>query len=403
MNKVLIALFGSVLLSACSMAQQDGVAITSTAKPSTYTQTNFYDLYDDIYGTEEQLAKEAAELQNLGKKAQPQQPVAQPQPTPTPAPAPTPTEVKKPVEEPKKEEVKPSDIDVSKTAFGAMGNYKVGNPYLIDGVSYYPHEDYTYSEIGMASWYGPDFHGGKTANGEVFDETKLTAAHRTLPMPSLVRVTNLENGISANIKINDRGPYARDRILDLSSASADVLGIKQKGTARVKVEILAEESRNLKELAIASQNTDIYAPDIQQNPVPHSVEPTPVAPVVTPVVAPVQPTPTETQPKVEAQPQPVSQPEVKDESEDKSVGDYFVQIGAYSTYDKAESMKNKLSHLGTVKIFKAVANGNTLYKVRLGEFMTSEEAEKAQRAVSEAGVTGSRVIIKSDGNFKWKM
>ncbi|MBR1544321.1 MAG: septal ring lytic transglycosylase RlpA family protein [Alphaproteobacteria bacterium] len=112
--------------------------------------------------------------------------------------------------------------DVAKTNFAAMGTYKIGNPYLIDGVSYYPHEDYNYSEIGMASWYGPQFSGGKTANGEIFDETKFTAAHRTLPMPSLVRVTNLENGISMNLKVNDRGPYARDRIIDLSSAAAEV-------------------------------------------------------------------------------------------------------------------------------------------------------------------------------------
>lgn len=377
MNKILIALFGSILLSACSVAKQEGVAITSTSKPSSYTKTNFYDMYDDIYGDEEEVSEEMATSMNAVQNNQAQQ---QNQPVEAPAPvkeAPAPVEATKPAEN-------PADIDVSKTAFGAMGNYKIGNPYLIDGVSYYPHEDYTYSEIGIASWYGPDFHGGKTANGEVFDETKLTAAHRTLPMPSLVRVTNLENGISANIKVNDRGPYARDRILDLSSAAADVLGIKEKGTARVKVEILPEESRNLKELAIASQNTDIYAPDIQQNPVEKPAEPV--------VVAPVQEAPA-----------PVQTESVSDTTKTEGVGDYFVQVGAYSTYDKAEIMKNKLSHLGTVKIFKAVANGNTLYKVRLGEFMTPEEAEKAQRAVSEAGVTGSRVIIKSDGNFKWKM
>ena len=198
MNKILIALFGSILLSACSVAKQEGVAITSTSKPSSYTKTNFYDMYDDIYGDEEEVSEEMATSMNAVQNNQAQQ---QNQPVEAPAPvkeAPAPVEATKPAEN-------PADIDVSKTAFGAMGNYKIGNPYLIDGVSYYPHEDYTYSEIGIASWYGPDFHGGKTANGEVFDETKLTAAHRTLPMPSLVRVTNLENGISANIKVNDRG------------------------------------------------------------------------------------------------------------------------------------------------------------------------------------------------------
>src|SRR5579862_614679 len=86
------------------------------------------------------------------------------------------------------------------------GIYKVGDPYQIKGVWYYPSEDFNYDETGIASWYGPDFHGKYTANGEVYDMTDVTAAHRTLPMPSVVRVTNLENGRSLILRINDRGP-----------------------------------------------------------------------------------------------------------------------------------------------------------------------------------------------------
>ena len=269
--------------------------------------------------------------------------------------------------------------DVAKTNFAAMGTYKIGNPYLIDGVSYYPHEDYNYSEIGMASWYGPSFSGGKTANGEIFDETKFTAAHRTLPMPSLVRVTNLENGIGITLKVNDRGPYARDRIIDLSSAAAEVLRIKEKGTARVRVEILPEESKNLKELAIASQNTDIYEPNITYS----SAEIQPEqSKVQKPAPAPVEPAPA-----------PVS----------AHNSDYFVQVAAYSTYEKAEALKDKLTTFGTVKIFKSVVNGETLYKVRLGEFTSKEEAEKVQKQVTDSGINGSRVILKEDGAFKWNI
>ena len=297
--------------------------------------------------------------------------------------------------------------DVSKTPYGAIGTYKIGNPYLIDGVSYYPHEDYNYTEIGIASWYGPDFHGGKTANGEVFDENKLTAAHRTLPMPSLVRVTNLENGMSVNVKVNDRGPYKRDRILDLSSAAADVLGIKQKGSARVKVEILPEESKKLKELAMANQNTDIYPanmayssfavaknPEVQEG----TVVVRPVENNVQEVAAPapvVQPVPT---PVAVPSPAPVSAKSVV-----PADGEYFVQVAAYSTYEKAEALKDKLVSIGTVKIFKSVVNGNTLYKVRLGEFATKQQAEEVQRAVTRHGIAGSRVILKEDGAFKWNI
>jgi len=295
--------------------------------------------------------------------------------------------------------------DVAKTTYGAIGTYKIGNPYLVDGVTYYPHEDYNYSEIGMASWYGPDFHGGKTANGETFDENKLTAAHRTLPMPSLVRVTNLENGMSINVKVNDRGPYKRDRILDLSSAAADLLGIKQKGSARVKVEILPEESKRLKELAMANQATDIYPANMSYSSAAIAKDANvqegtavvrPVEKKPEPVVA--DPTPVATQQTFVQEPAPVVT-----KSSVPADGDYFVQVAAYSTYEKAEALKDKLVSIGTVKIFKSVVNGNTLYKVRLGEFATKEQAEEIQRAVTAHGISGSRVILKEDGAFKWNI
>jgi rare lipoprotein A len=132
-----------------------------------------------------------------------------------------------------------------------QGIYKIGDPYQINGTWYYPAEDYGYNETGIASFYGGEtqgvnFHGRFTANGETYDMNALTAAHRTLPMPSLVRVTNLENGRSIVLRVNDRGPYARGRIIDLSRRSAQLLGFEGKGTAMVRVQILADESRQLK-------------------------------------------------------------------------------------------------------------------------------------------------------------
>jgi rare lipoprotein A len=116
------------------------------------------------------------------------------------------------------------------------GTYKVGEPYQVAGRTYVPHEDPNYVEVGTASWYGADFHGRLTANGEVYDLKGFTAAHRTLPLPSYVRVTNLENGRSMMVRVNDRGPFARDRIIDVSETVADKLAFTNKGTARVKVE-----------------------------------------------------------------------------------------------------------------------------------------------------------------------
>lgn len=125
------------------------------------------------------------------------------------------------------------------------GHLKIGKPYDIDGRTYVPAHDPAYVEEGMASWYGPGFHGRDTANGERFDQHALTAAHRTLPLPSMVRVTNVENGKQAILRVNDRGPFKKDRIIDLSRGSAEKLGVIAKGTAQVRVEYLPEETKQM--------------------------------------------------------------------------------------------------------------------------------------------------------------
>jgi rare lipoprotein A len=115
------------------------------------------------------------------------------------------------------------------------GSYKIGQPYRIGQIMYVPTEDPKYDRQGIASWYGTDFHGRKTANGEVFDMNALTAAHPTLPIPSYAYVTNLSNNRTILVRINDRGPYANDRIIDLSRRSAKELGFTLQGTTRVRV------------------------------------------------------------------------------------------------------------------------------------------------------------------------
>jgi len=116
------------------------------------------------------------------------------------------------------------------------GVYHVGQPYTVAGRVYVPEENPHYSAVGIASWYGDDFHGRETANGEIFDADSLSAAHPTLPLPSYVRVTNLSNGRSLIVRVNDRGPYAANRIIDVSRKAAHLLGFTVRGTAWVRVE-----------------------------------------------------------------------------------------------------------------------------------------------------------------------
>lgn len=125
------------------------------------------------------------------------------------------------------------------------GHYKVGKKYKIKGKTYSPKEVRSYSKVGIASWYGSEcgFHGSKTANGEIYNKHMLTAAHKTLPLPSLVKVTNLENGKHVIVMVNDRGPYGYDREIDLSEKAAAILGYKKKGTTKVKVEYLPGETK----------------------------------------------------------------------------------------------------------------------------------------------------------------
>lgn len=115
------------------------------------------------------------------------------------------------------------------------GVYKVGKPYIINGVTYYPQEDPGYDRVGIASWYGTDFHGKQTANGELFDMNSITAAHPTLPIPSYVYATNLANGRTLLVRVNDRGPYKPGRIIDLSRQSARLLGFEGNGITQIRV------------------------------------------------------------------------------------------------------------------------------------------------------------------------
>ena len=134
-----------------------------------------------------------------------------------------------------------SDDGVRNVARGKYKPYRpyvVGVPYKIKDIRYFPKENLDYDQTGVASWYGPGFHGKRTANGEEYNQNAMTAAHPTLPMPTIVKVTNLENGRSIVVRINDRGPFADDRIIDLSKEAARRIDMIRHGTARVRVRVL---------------------------------------------------------------------------------------------------------------------------------------------------------------------
>ncbi|WP_194164499.1 septal ring lytic transglycosylase RlpA family protein [Microvirga thermotolerans] len=138
------------------------------------------------------------------------------------------------------------------------GQRMVGKPYVVAGRTYVPRENPSYSGEGLASWYGASFHGRRTANGEVFDRVSVAAAHTTMPLPSYARVTNLQNGHSMIVRVNDRGPFHGNRIIDVSERAALALGFKHAGTARVRVEYVGPASTNGSDdrILLASLRTD---------------------------------------------------------------------------------------------------------------------------------------------------
>jgi len=291
-------------------------------------------------------------------------------------------------------------------------DYKVGKPYQIKGSWYYPREDFEYDETGIASWYGTKFHGRRTANGELYDMNALTAAHRTLPMPSYVRVTNLENGRSLIVRVNDRGPFARGRIIDMSRRGSQLLGFQKQGTARVRVQILADRSRAMKarlknraELAkVGSPITvdRLPKPRVQSQslplPAPVSTAPAGTAPAGV-LPAPAAAAPAEPQSQVIASPEPVAQEESFEPSgvvEQRPVGatQIYIQAGAFGRYDNANKVRAKLTPLGLVKLSQVLVNGRDLYRVRLGPLTSVAAADRLLGAVADAGYPEARIIVE---------
>lgn len=262
--------------------------------------------------------------------------------------------------------VEPDGYSQATAIRGTGGVYKVGKPYKIMGKTYYPKEDYNYSEVGVASWYGSDFHNKKTANGEKYDMHTLTAAHRTLPLPSIVKVTNLENGRSLVLRVNDRGPYAKNRIIDISKRGAQLLGFQTKGTAKVRVELMEKESKELK-AALTGQKIE---------PVMASAKKT--TPIKKMEYAAVEPLRLDN-------PYNVAGGVTAEKS-------YFVQAGSFAKHDAAKDLSSKLSRFGKSKVAQADVDGSRYYRVRIGPFSFPEEAEVTLAKVKNYGIYNAKIV-----------
>lgn len=235
-------------------------------------------------------------------------------------------------------------------------------PYTINGVTYYPMLSARgYTEKGVASWYGPQFHGRSTANGERYDMYGITAAHPTLPLPTLARVTNLVNGKQVLVRVNDRGPFHKNRLIDLSYGAARELEVTGMGTAPVRVDVLEEDnplgSETYASVAPAEGGEEaegaVVARRGQAHPAPHPVAPPPGR-----------------APKL------------------------FVQVGAFQHFGNAERLASRVGNLGKAYIQTTALENRTIYRVRLGPMNTVESADQMVEQLASLGIDEGRIVVE---------
>ena len=222
------------------------------------------------------------------------------------------------------EQLTPAGNDLNKNAYlmAAAPKYYIGSPYKVEDIQYIPGEDLTYNQTGVAGIIPMELNGSKTSDGETFDSNQLVATSKTLPLPSIVKVTNLDNGSAVTVRVNNRGPFVNTRIMDLSSAAAEQIGLK--GTAKVQIQVLSDESIAVKN-ATLGETAKSETVTVQETTV---AEPTP-APA--PAPAPI------------------------------ATGDYSVQVAAVYSEDNANALARELAPYGNATVVRE----NDMYKVRI--------------------------------------
>lgn len=313
---------------------------------------------------------------------------------------------------------------------------KLGQSYTVGGKTYVPRYQPDYDETGMASWYGPGFHGGKTANGEQFSTHQFTAAHTTLPLPSIVRVTYLKTGRSTLVRINDRGPFAHGRIIDLSKAAAQEIGLIRDGVGKVRVQYLAEESERFAELLAGGRDPQsidlasevigrapesaLYANMAREDETVAVTDIAPITPQPLPPIAVVQASPPSVAGPIDTGPNlppelppagqttprrapvviappmpnaPVAPAPAAVESIPTASGTY-VQLGAFANMRNAENTKSKVASMGSTAITTGTVGGTMLYRVRMGPFISNDAAVEVLERAHAMGYADAKLVIE---------
>ena len=273
------------------------------------------------------------------------------------------------------------------------GIYKIGNPYVVDGKRYYPKKDLNYDEKGIASWYGPKFHGKLTANGEIFNQYKLTAAHKTLPIPSAVKVTNLKNNKSLIVRINDRGPFVNDRIIDLSYQSAKKLKLLEAGTGFVRVQLLRSESLLLEKLAKKGQFPEINEITKKTTPPINQVNYSNVS------IQKIGGTNLSNKSekfkknKIDTHVDEV-QKRVQALKINGKTYKIWIQIASFSNKKSANILKSKFNSIKNINVKKANFNGKVFYRVRVGPFKKIDETKEIYKFLINSGMEGTKIFVE---------
>ena len=260
---------------------------------------------------------------------------------------------------------------------------KIGKPYQINGRWYTPKYEKDYDEIGTASWYGPGFHGGYTASGERYDQDGLTAAHKTLPFPAIIRVTNLDNGKSAIIKVNDRGPFVGDRLIDLSKGSAKELGIYGRGLAKVRVQFLDDKTREYVE---SHGGTYQFAAPKKASESKEKIEITEEKPVQDIFAV------ADNQDDISV----FESPTKTTLSNSNNVGfnkvALFLQTGVFGLRENANKLLEKLNDIGETRIIELNKNDKTMYRVVMGPYNSQYDIDVALGKLSSLGINGAKIV-----------
>ena len=325
-------------------------------------------------------------------------------------------------------------LNVSGDLGRSKGYYKVGKPYEVKGVRYVPTVDFNYNQTGIASWYGPGFHAENTANGEIYNQNDMTAAHKTLQLPSIARVTNLDNGREIVVRINDRGPFVRGRIIDLSKRAAEQIDMLRTGTARVRVEILPNEStmvalaaqqgiiktvadlqsgaagttlalnrdRRRKRVASGGLQDPRYqtiAPDAQTEIA--ALQSEPIVPAISAPIAieEIQNT---------AAAQPPTQPLVPHHYTNQGVfmpndrvvqtppmanTRILIQVGAFGVIENAKRLAETLRVVAPSFVESTIVGGNPFHRVRLGPLQDATQADRVLDQLVRMGYTDAKILI----------